>query len=305
MGNLGLSDWIHENWGVVHSVQYKIIYSLIAIVVVIILRKLSVGLLLQRKEDVKDRYYYTNAIRYTFSVILIITLVTIWFSEFRSIATILGLVGAALTIALKDPIVNLAGWLFILSRQPFKIGDRVEMDGQRGDVIDIRLFQFTLNEIGNWVDADQSTGRIIHIPNGTVFTKSQANYSQGFSHIWHEINITITFESDWSLAKKILTEILEKHTAHLTESARKSLIEVSKKYMILYGKLTPIVYTTVKDSGVCMYCRYLVDPKKRRTSENLIWEDILLEFAKQDSIEFAYPTQRIMMDEHPDIKKKG
>jgi small-conductance mechanosensitive channel len=201
--------------------------------------------------------------------------------------------------------VNLAGWLFILSRQPFKIGDRVEMDGQRGDVIDIRLFQFTLNEIGNWVDADQSTGRIIHIPNGTVFTKSQANYSQGFSHIWHEINITITFESDWSLAKKILTEILEKHTAHLTESARKSLIEVSKKYMILYGKLTPIVYTTVKDSGVCMYCRYLVDPKKRRTSENLIWEDILLEFAKQDSIEFAYPTQRIMMDEHPDIKKKG
>jgi small-conductance mechanosensitive channel len=305
MGNLGLSDWIHENWGVVHSVQYKIIYSLIAIVVVIILRKLSVGLLLQRKEDVKDRYYYTNAIRYTFSVILIITLVTIWFSEFRSIATILGLVGAALTIALKDPIVNLAGWLFILSRQPFKIGDRVEMDGQRGDVIDIRLFQFTINEIGNWVDADQSTGRIIHIPNGTVFTKSQANYSQGFSHIWHEINLTITFESDWSLAKKILTEILEKHTAHLTESARKSLIEVSKKYMILYGKLTPIVYTTVKDSGVCMYCRYLVDPKKRRTSEDLIWEDILLEFAKNDSIEFAYPTQRIMMDEHPVIKKKG
>lgn len=305
MGNLGLSDWIYENWGVVHSVQHKIIYSLIAIVVVIILRKLSVRLLLQRKEDVKDRYYYTNAIRYTFSVILIITLVTIWFSEFRSIATILGLVGAALTIALKDPIVNLAGWLFILSRQPFKIGDRVEMDGQRGDVIDIRLFQFTLNEIGNWVDADQSTGRIIHIPNGTVFTKSQANYSQGFSHIWHEINLTVTFESDWRLVKKILTEILEKHTAHLTESARKSLIEVSKKYMILYGKLTPIVYTTVKDSGVCMYCRYLVDPKKRRTSENLIWEDILLEFAKHDSIDFAYPTQRIMMDEHPDIKKKG
>jgi small-conductance mechanosensitive channel len=302
MGNLGLSDWIHENWGIIHTVQYKIIYSLIALIVIIILRKLSVGFLLQRKEDVKDRYYYTNAIRYTYSIILIITLISIWFSEFRSIATFLGLVGAALTIALKDPIVNLAGWLFILTRQPFKIGDRIEMDGQRGDVIDIRLFQFTLNEIGNWVDADQSTGRIIHIPNGTVFTRSQANYSQGFSHIWHEINITITFESDWVLAKKILLEILEKHTAHLTESARRSLIEVSKKYMILYQKLTPIVYTTVKDSGVCLYCRYLVDPKKRRTSENLIWEDILTEFAKQGSIDFAYPTQRIMMDKHPDIK---
>jgi small-conductance mechanosensitive channel len=296
MDNLSISQWILENWGISESVQLKVVYSLIALAIIIILRKLSVGFLLQRKEDVKERYYYTNAIRYTYSVILIIIIVTIWFSEFRSVATILGLVGAALTIALKDPIVNLAGWLFILARQPFKMGDRIEMDDKKGDVIDIRLFQFTINEIGNWVDADQSTGRIIHIPNGKVFTQSQANYSQGFSHIWHELNVTLTFESDWQLAKSILTEILEKHTAHLTENARKSLIEVSKKFMILYGKLTPIVYTTVKDSGVCMYCRYLVDPKKRRTSENLIWEDILREFAKHESIQFAYPTQRIMMD---------
>jgi small-conductance mechanosensitive channel len=303
MENLALSEWIVEHWGISQHVQHKIVYSIIAFIIIIILRKLTIKLLLQQKEDVKERYFYTNAIRYTYSILLIIILITVWFSEFRSVATILGLVGAALTIALKDPIVNLAGWLFILTRAPFKIGDRIEMDGQRGDVIDIRLFQFTLNEIGNWVDADQSTGRIIHIPNGTVFTRPQANYSQGFSHIWHEINVTITFESDWQLAKGILQEIIEKHTAHLTESARRNLIEVSKKFMILYGKLTPIVYTTVKDSGVCLYCRYLIDPKMRRTSENLIWEDILLEFAKHDEIQLAYPTQRIMVD-HPGSGKK-
>lgn len=293
---LEVSNWLVEHWGLSAHTQYKILYSVISVIVMIILRRITISLFLQRKEDVRARYYYTNAIRYIYSVILIIVIISIWFSEFRSLATFLGLVGAALTIALKDPIVNLAGWLFILARQPFKIGDRIQMDNQHGDVIDIRLFQFTINEIGNWVHADQSTGRIIHIPNGKVFSQSQANYSQGFPQIWHELNVTITFESDWKLTKKVLTDILNEHTSEMTNSERESLKEVSKKFMILYGKLTPIVYTVVKDSGVCFYLRYLIDPKKRRTSENLIWEEILIAFAKYDAIQFAYPTQRILVD---------
>lgn len=294
---IGLSNWISEHWNLSLQVQSKILYSIITLVIVLILRRITIRIFLRRKEDVKERYYFTNAIRYTYSVILITLLISIWFSEFRSISTFLGLIGAALTIALKDPIVNLAGWFFILARRPFKMGDRIQIGDQRGDVIDIRLFQFTLNEIGNWVDADQSTGRIIHIPNAKVFVESQANYTQGFSPIWHEINLTITFESDWKQAKKILSQILKSHTVDLSDTAKDHLKEISKKYMILVGKLTPIVYTTIKDSGVCFYLRYLVDPKKRRTSENKIWEDILKAFDANDEINFAYPTQRILVDD--------
>jgi len=268
----------------------------VSFLIILILKKTTVKFFLRSKDDIKERYYYTNAINYTYSVVLITMLIIIWFSEFRSIATFLGLVGAALTIALKDPIVNLAGWFFILARRPFKIGDRIQIGNKKGDVIDIRLFQFTINEIGNWVEADQSTGRIIHIPNAKVFTESQANYSQGFSKIWNEVNVTITFESNWKLAKEVLTEILNIQTADMTADARQDLREVSKKYMILPGKLTPIVYTKIKDSGVCFYLRYMVDPKKRRTSENIIWEEILKAFDKHDDISFAYPTQRIMVN---------
>lgn len=305
MGDLEISNWFLEHWGLSFPTQSKILYSIIALLIIIFLRRITVKIFLQRKVEVKERYYYTNAIKYTYSVILIIALITIWFSEFRSIATFLGLVGAALTIALRDPIVNLAGWVFILARQPFKIGDRIQIGDQRGDVIDIRLFQFTLNEIGNWVEADQSTGRIIHIPNGKVFVDSQANYSQGFSHIWNEMNVTVTFESDWKKAKKLCNDILDKHTVHLTENARKSLMEVSKKYMILYSKLTPIVYTRVKESGVCLYLRYLVDPKKRRTSENMIWEDLLDAFNSSDDINFAYPTKRILYEDNKDVNRNS
>ena len=84
-----------------------------------------------------------------------------------------------------------------------------------GDVIDIRLFQFSINEIGNWVDADQSTGRIIHIPNGIVFTEPQANYTAGFQYIWNEIPVLVTFESDWKKAKQILTDIVNHHGVYI------------------------------------------------------------------------------------------
>ena len=143
------------------------------------------------------------------------------------------------------------------------------------------------------MDADQSTGRIIHIPNGKVFTESQTNYDQGFSHIWNELGVLVTFESDWKKAKALLEEIVAKHCAHFTDAARKKLLDASKKFMIYYNTLDPIVYVAVKDSGVMLTMRYLCVPNKRRVTEDAIWKDVLLAFAKLDTIDFAYPTQRI------------
>jgi small-conductance mechanosensitive channel len=147
------------------------------------------------------------------------------------------------------------------------------------------------------VDADQSTGRIIHIPNGKVFTETQANYTQGFSHLWNEIRVLITFESNWEKAKKILNEIILEHTSEYTTSAKEKLIEASKKFMIFYNTLSPNIYTSVKDSGVLLTIRYICEPRKRRATEHVIWEDILKAFAKHEDIDFAYPTQRFYFNQ--------
>ncbi|RKY95964.1 MAG: mechanosensitive ion channel family protein, partial [Candidatus Hydrothermota bacterium] len=161
-----------------------------------------------------------------------------------------------------------------------------------GDVIDIRIFEFSILEIGNWVNADQSTGRVIHVPNGLVMKQTLANYSQGLQYIWNEVPVLITFESDWKKAKEILFRIAEKHALHLSKAAEKRLKEAARKYMIYYTKLTPTVYTSVEDSGVLLTLRYLCEPRKRRDTEQAIWEDVLTEFSKCDDIDFAYPTQR-------------
>ncbi len=292
-----ISEWINEHWKIDEQMQFKLFLSLILFLLIFLTRYIVLRLTLNRLDNIKDRYYWTRGIQYSSVGIFLLILIFIWLNEFKSVATIIGLVSAGLTIALKDLIVNAAAWFFIVIRRPFSIGDRVEISGYVGDVIDIRFFQFTLNEIGNWVDADQSTGRIVHIPNGKVFTDSQANFTQGFSHIWNEIGVLITFESNWKKGKKILEEIVDKHAAHLSKPAEKKLLEASKKYMIIYSKLTPIVYTSVKDSGVMLTMRYLITPRRRRNSEEQIWEDVLEAFAANKDLDFAYPTQRIYYPE--------
>jgi len=215
-----------------------------------------------------------------------------WFTGIQSIATIVGLISAGLAIALQDIIKSIAGWVFILWRKPFSVGDRIQVGNHAGDVIDIRIFQFSLMEIGNWVDAEQSTGRVIHIPNSAVWSETVANYSGGFEYIWNEIPILVTFESNWVKAKNIILEITEKHAVQVGGEAEKRIKEASKRYMIFYSTLTPTVYTSVRNSGILLTIRYLIEPRKRRATEQLIWEDVLRSFAECDDIDFAYPTQR-------------
>ncbi len=288
-----ITKWFNENFGVSAATQEKIITSLIAIVILLVLRKIILNLAFKNFDDVKIHYKWRKTSTYIISFIAFLILVKIWFQGFGSLATFLGLLSAGIAIALKDPIVNIVAWVFIMIRKPFEVGDRIEIGDISGDVIDIRIFQFTIMEIGNWVDADQSTGRIIHVPNGKVFTDFQANYSTGFNYIWNEIGVLVTFESDWKKAKEILTNIVNDHAEHLTDQVQKKIRETSRKFMIFYNVLTPIVYTSVKDSGVMLTMRYLCDVRKRRSSAQSIWEGVLDEFAKHNDIDFAYPTTRI------------
>ena len=287
-----MQDLIKDYLGLSPEVQVKLFESLFVILIIIIIQRLIKRFVLGKIEDIKVRYQWQKISLYLSVFLIIIFLVSTWLNIFGSLATFLGLISAGIAIALKDPLVNMVGWGFILIRQPFKVGDRIQIGNNSGDVIDIRLFQFSINEIGNWVDADQSTGRIIHIPNGIVFTEPQANYTAGFIYIWNEIPVLVTFESNWKKAKQILLNIVNHHGILLSTEAEKQIKEAAKKFLIFYTKLTPIVYTSVKDSGVMLTLRYMCDPRERRSVEENIWEDILNKFAECDDIDFAYPTQR-------------
>jgi small-conductance mechanosensitive channel len=285
-------DWVQTHLGISPELQLRIFATLGTVVGLWLLQKLILALVYRRVHDPWSRYRWRKSLTYVFMVAGIVIVGRMWFAGVQALATFFGLLSAGLAIALKEPVSNLAGWAFIMWRRPFEVGDRVQIGAHAGDVIDLGVFQFTLNEIGAWVQADQSTGRIIHVPNGKVFTDPVANYNKGFRYIWNEVPVVVTFESDWRKAKHILGKIALKHAEHLTAQAEQELLAASQQYLINYRKLTPIVYTNVVDFGVQLTIRYLIEPRKRRGTEHAIWEDILTEFADCQDIDLAYHTTR-------------
>ena len=256
-----ITNWITQIIGLNLETQKNILISVLIVIFLWAIRKLVLKVAFRRIEDSKIFYNWKKTSGYLTFFITVTILLIFWFRGLQSLATYLGLVSAGIAIALKDPIVNLAAWLFIVLRKPFNVGDRIQIGEHRGDVIDLRIFQFSLLEIGNWVDADQSTGRIIHVPNAKVFSETLANYNTGFDYIWNEIPVLITFESNWQKAKKLLQAIVDENSSRLSMSAEKKIKEASKKYLIYYSRLTPVVFTDVKDSGVLLTIRYICDPK--------------------------------------------
>lgn len=270
----------------------KTLLSLAILGTLVAVRSVLISAVNARVTDIRSAYHWRRAVTYTVGILALVLLLLTWVSGIQDFGAFLGLITAGLAIALKDLLANLAGWVFILVRRPFVVGDRIEIAGRRGDVVDIRLFQTFLMECGEWVDADQSTGRVIMVPNGFVFQNTTASYTRGFEYIWDEIAVLVTFESDWKLAKKLLTEIANQHAQPLCEGAQDAVRRAASKQMIFFKQLTPAVYTTVKDFGVMHTIRYLTPPRQRRANNQRIWEAILEAFAAQDSIDFAYPTQR-------------
>ena len=284
--------WIEQATSLSPETQENIVVSGVLILAVMVARAIALRIMRAQIEDVRTRYRWRKTITYITVVIGFLLVGRVWSEGIGELATFFGLLSAGLAIALKDPIVNLGGWLFIIWRRPFVVGDRVQLGPNAGDVIDQRIFQFIILEIGNWVAADQSTGRIIHVPNGLVFREPLANYTRGMQYIWNEIGVLVTFESDWKKAKAILEELIQEHAREAVEEAQAQMQKASRQFMIFYSTLTPTVYTDVRDSGVMLTMRYLCHPRRRRGTAQAIWEDLLTRFAEHDDIDFAYPTTR-------------
>ncbi|MDM8519849.1 mechanosensitive ion channel family protein [Anaerolineales bacterium HSG6] len=274
------------------DVQIRLLESFLILLFLWLFRLLAGRLINQYATEPRNRYHWRKGMTYLVVVLAVFLISPLWVRHVESLATFLGLLSAGIAISLRDLLTNLFGWIFIVWRQPFEVGDRIQIGNYAGDVVDIRIFEFTVLEIGNWVQADQSTGRVLHIPNGLLLKQPLANSSKGFEYIWDELKIHITFESNWRKAKQILHDIAYKHAAPLSTNAAENVRQATSRYLIVYRNLTPIIYLKGEQNGIILSVRYLCPPRRRRSSKQALWEQILTEFAKHPDIEYAYPTQR-------------
>jgi len=289
----GVRGWIERLTTLGPESQNHVLFSVVTVLLIYALRRVVMKVVDRKVDDPRLVYQWSKSSSYVALFMSLVLVGTIWLEGLRSLGTFLGLLSAGVAIALKDVVASLAGWIFILWRRPFQLGDRIQIGSRAGDVVDVRPFQFTILEIGNWVQADQSTGRVIHVPNLLVFNEPLFNYTAQFDFIWHEIPILLTFESDWKRAKAILQKVLDDRVGDGVKEAEKAMRTASRKFLIHFKKLTPKVYTSVEDSGVLLTLRFICRARERRGTTEEVWEAVLNAFAQEPRIDYAYPTTRM------------
>ncbi len=281
-----IEQWLQLN--ITAALVNQWVETVLAIAALLFFRWLLLLLVGRRVQTPKTQYWGVKVINYAIWLVIMLTVGWIWRDDVKSLLTFLGLLTAGIAIALRDPVLSLIGWFFILFRHTFEVGDRVEIDGHVGDVIDISPFQFTLLEVGNWVFGEQTSGRILHVPNNKVFTGVFANYTDEFPYVWHEMQVVVPVDSNWQKAKNLLQEILDRRTGAIAaEAETRANQPVNHRFMVVYGTLTPIVYTRVELDGVHLTMRYLTSARQRRVLESEIWEDVLMTFAAEPDVAFA------------------
>jgi small-conductance mechanosensitive channel len=206
---------------------------------------------------------------------------------------LIGVFLAGVAISMRDVFSNIVGWFIIISSKGFRQGDRIRVGQVTGDVIDIGLLRTVLAEIGGWVNADQSTGRLVSMPNSAVLSQEIYNFTQGYEFIWDEIRVLVTFESDWQAAEKIMNEVASRDFEERKEQIQERLKLVRSRFLLRFNFISPKVYIRIADSGVELTLRYMVQARRRRTAQDTVSREILLKFAQEKKIEFAYPTMRV------------
>ena len=229
---------------------------------------------------------------YLCSFTALVALVVFFFEDLRSVATILGIASAAVVIALQDMCSAFAGWFVIMSGHKFAVGHRVEIDGQRGDVIDIQLLRTTLIEIDNWLGEDEPTGRIIVVPNSFVFRSKFFNYTYLHPYIWSKLDITVTYETPAGEAEALFRRVLEEETLEEFTAARAAAKTVEHRYGVADATYQPKLYVYIADSGVQFRLVYCAHYRKVGATRNRINTRVIREFEANPRLQFAYPTER-------------
>ena len=253
--------------------------TIIIIAIILVIEKIGIRII-KRTKDSKKEYNYTKKYKLIIRIIILSAIIVIWGKYIKNFLTLISLVSAAFTIAIRDLIFNFFSGIYIKLVKPFVVEDRIEINGYKGDVVNINTMNFEILEVSNTDTTGQSTGIIIHLPNSIIFNYPLKNYNKAFKYIWDEITIRIPLDADVNKAKKVLYKIVNSNEIikKIPPKLKKQINNVSNSYRIYYNQYDPIIYTRINEDHIELQIRYLIHPKKARYVESIISSDILLAY---------------------------
>ena len=259
----------------------KLIFSVLVLIVQAIIRLVVNKYLINRQKRFNTAIYtIRKVIRYAITAITAIIIYGIWVDQFGDLSVALGILGAGLAFALQEVIGSFAGWLTIITGNPFNIGDRIETGGIKGDVVDIGILRTTIMEIGNWLDGDHNTGRIVTLSNAFIFKEPLFSYSVHLHYIWDEIRIPVPYGADWEKAIEIMSNAITQNPAYqeLLPKAEAQRQELRKRIAVKITPLEPRIFVNLTDNWIQLGLVYPVDTDLRRFFRSEVSQTILAGF---------------------------
>jgi len=242
--------------------------------------------------DAERRHLYRKRVRYAVGVMVLTALIVMFIDRIRELGTLLGFVGAGVAIALREYLASVLAWFYILTQRNIALGSRIEVGSARGDVIDIGLFKLTLVEVRGDGLGEQSSGRVVTVPNYKVLMEPVYLLSGAAPYVWDEMDFLVTHESDWERARDLIEQIGREVTAPQQSEVDSGFRRLGDRYAFRPGITTPIVYVSVAESGIDLKLRYLTHVRQRRTTRDQISRRVLRLLRTDSAIQLAYPTTR-------------
>ena len=259
--------WLNDHPTATMVFKYVVWVLLIILFLQFIRRALK-----KRLPNAETRYKSQKIVEAIGYFLLVVLTISYFTGNIKDLTLAIGLLTAGITITLQELILSVAGSLFIFFVKVYQPGDRIEINGIKGDVIDISSIYTTMMEIGQWVSSDNYTGRIVKLSNAFVFKGPVYNYSQDFPFIWDEITLPIRYGSDIELAKALTTKVAQQVLSDYVLESVEKWKDIVEKYYIEDAVVEPTLAIKLTDNWIEFNLRYIVDYKRRRMTKHRLNE---------------------------------
>ncbi len=247
-----------------------------------------------RRENI---FLIRRLVRYLHFLVAVGVVAGFMFQDLAMVGTTLGVAGAALVISLQDVCTSMFAWFVIMLGGKFRIGDRLEIDGTRGDVLDIELFRTTMLEVNGWLGTDQPTGRVITIPNNHIFKTKVFNFTHGHPFIWNKVDVTITYSTPVATALTLFGRVLEEETREQFAAAQKAAAAIQKRYGVEDAVYKPRIHSQIDEDGVKLTLFYVSHYREASATRNRINRRLVAELETHPAIQLAYKTMHVIRED--------
>ncbi len=286
------------------EILQKLAISVIIACLAVVVSRIASRLLRKRVKDDPQMQTLSVLVRKITYISAVVIILVVVFELGSNFGTVLGILGAGVAFASQEVIGSFAGYLNIITGSIFRIGDRIRIGNVVGDVLDISLLRTTVMEIGEWVKADQYTGRIVSLANRVVFSDPVFNYTQHSRYLWDEIMIPVTYDTNWRRAIEIILAKGQELTLRFHAEARAEFEEMAKKYPSLPAvPVEPAVYIAMTDNWIELTLRYIVEARERRSIKGQIHGELLKSFGEETDIAVASTTIDVV--KFPPLRMNG